>query len=138
MATTLKLDTVEYVLDEDRKATKKEQTIFFLHPLTFSERTTIQDNLIETEVQTLGPKNKKRNKTIQHIKLGEQMEKSLTWGIQKIDNLKDPDGKIISYHINMDDKKKLSVLDLFPLKWCSELSQEILRISGMGVDEEKN
>lgn len=138
MAITLKLDTVEYVLKSDRKAAKEEKTLFHLRPLLFRERTAIQDSLIETETAILGPKNAKKNTSIQRIKLGEQMEKAILAGIEKIENLKDPAGKVIPYHRNMESKKRVAVLDVLRVEWCQELSQEILRISGMGADEEKN
>jgi len=139
MAIAIKLETRQYILKSDAEAAKEEQTIFFIRPLKFQERAEIQDALLETEIQALGPKTKDAARfSKQRIMLGKQMELALMAGLDRIENLKDPDGRAIDYTKSMPNKLKLAVLDLLRVEWCQELTQEILGMSGMTGDEEKN
>ena len=139
MAIALKLEPKQYILKCDLELAKEEQTIFHIRPLKFKERAEIQDALLETEIQALGPKTKDANRlSRQRIMLGKQMELTLMSGLESIENLKDPDGQVIDYNKKKPMNLKLAVLDLLKVEWCQEITQEILNMSGMAGDEEKN
>ena len=136
MAIALSLKERPYILKADKELPEVEQTVFFLRPLTMKESTDIQDSLMETKIQRLGPKS--GNENTQRLLLGQQMLKTLLGGIERIENFKDPEGQEIKYHRNMKYNDKVAVLDVLHPDWRSELLDEILGMSKLSGEEEKN
>lgn len=137
MGKTLSLEPITYILKEERDALEADQTKWHVRPLTWKERAEVQDGIIVTEIKMTGPKNGQQSGLMKHLS-GTQARIAVEKGLVKVENLLGPDGKEIKYEHNMDAKHRENVLDQIPPNWTSEISDVILRMSGLMKEEEKN
>lgn len=138
MARTLSLEPRHYVLEFEREEPEESQTKWLIRPLKWKERTEIQDGMIVTEFNMVGPKTKAAQQGVMRHLTGTQNRLAVERGLLEIENLKGPDGNVLVYNQNVDAKHRESVLDSLPLEWTRELAEQILMLSGLGKEEEKN
>ena len=135
MATALTLKPKEYILVSDMEAPKEEQTIFILKPLTYAERCTLQDGLLAS---VMAGKKGISDEKVTNVKSGTWEMNTILYGLEKIENLKDPNGALIEYTPKMPTDKKKEVLSRLRSEWLGEVANEIRVISGLAEEEEKN
>ena len=137
MAKTLSLDPIVYVLDFEKNEPEEEQTKWHIRPLKWRERAEVQDGVIVTEISMMGPKTGQQHGLMKHLS-GTQSRLAIEKGLVKIENLKGPNDQIIKYEKGMDPKYREEVLDSIPPEWTKEIAEQILKMSGLVKDEEKN
>ena len=137
MAKTLSLEPTVYVLKSEREVSEEEQTKWYLRPLKWRERADIQDGMFVTEINMLGHKDKKRQGLMRHLS-GTQARVAIEKGLVKVENLQDHEGNEAKFGIAMNPSQKEPVLDLLPPQITKEIAEEILRMSGLLEEEEKN
>lgn len=137
MAKLLNLEGIEYILKDDLALPKEEQTIWHIRPLKLKERAEVQDGAIVTELDFAGPKNGVGKGIMRHLS-GTQQKLALTYGLVKIENLKDSEGKAVQFSPETKATEKEKVLDRIPPEWTKEITDKILLISGLTKEEEKN
>jgi len=137
MAKTLSLAPVAYVLKSERDLPADGQTRWNIRPLKWRERADVQDGVIVTEISMMGPKTGQRSGIMKHLS-GTQARLALEKGLISVENLLGPDGSPVAYHQTLDPARKEEVLDSLDPEWTKEIAEEILRMSGLLKDEEKN
>jgi len=137
MAKMLNMDAIKYVLKFERDAPEEEQTKFYIRALKWKERADVQDGIIVTEINMTGPKNQSGRGTMRHLS-GTQARIAVEKGLVRAENLRAQDGSIVKYGEDTDAAKKETILDMMPPEWSKELAEEILKMSGLLKEEEKN
>jgi len=137
MAKALSLEPTVYVLEFERTVPSEDQTKWHIRPLKWKERAEIQDGMIVTEINMRGPKDGSQHGTMRHLS-GTQAKLALEKGLLKIDNLIDDKGDVIKYVKSMPYTQREGILDRIPPEWVKEITDEILKMSGLQKDEEKN
>lgn len=135
MAIALTLKSEEYILKDDLEEPKEEQTLFLIRPLTYGQRCTLQDGLLSTAAAS---KKNIGSEAMTSVKSGTWEMNTILYGLDKIENLKDPNGALIEYLPKMASDKKKDVLSRLKADWLSEIAERIRLISGIGEEEEKN
>lgn len=129
----------EYVLKEERNEPEESQTKWVIRPLGWKERADIQDGMIVTEIAMMGPKNNEEGQTGRMLhKKGTQSRLAIEKALVKIENLKDSKGDLLKFDETTNAKQKEKILDMLPPTWTTELSEEILVMSGLLKEDEKN
>ena len=137
MAKILSTESVKYVLKSDREAPEAERSIFHIRPLRWKERSEVQDGVLVTEINMSGPKNQVGKGIMRHLS-GTTSRTAIEKGLVKIENLRDAEGNLVKYEEDSTATHKEKVLDSIPPDWTKELSDEILKMSGLSKEEEKN
>jgi hypothetical protein len=125
IAQDVRLAAFNYVLEEDRKLPEKDQTIFKLQPLSYSQ-TRVIDDLLGTAF---------RNKT---NPLGTMNHKLLNYGLMGWENMKDNNGGEIKFKRNKEGDIPDDLFMCFTREQRSELASEIWGGSKIEDEEEKN
>lgn len=129
----------EYILKCDQGEPAEAQTKWHIRPLNWKERAEIQDGMIVTEISMLGPKNQQDGNTGRMLhKKGTQSRLAIEKALVKIENLRDSKDELVKYDENTNAKNKEKILDLLPPEWTTEISEEILLMSGLLKEDEKN
>jgi hypothetical protein len=136
MAKLLTMDSVQYVLKFERDS-NDDKTIWHLRPLKWKERAEVQDGMIVTEINMLGPKTQTTKGTMRHLS-GTQAKMAVEKGLVKIEGLRSHDGQLIKYDHDMSQEHRDGILDRIPPEWTKEIAEEILKMSGLMKEEEKN
>lgn len=137
MAKTLSLEPIEYVLEFEKEAPEEEKTKWFIRPLKWRERAEVQDGVIVTEINVMGPKTGGQQGLMRHLS-GTQSRLAVEKGLEKVENLLGPNGEVIKYEKKMDPKYREQVLDSLDPSWTKEIGDKILKMSGLLKEEEKN
>lgn len=137
MAKLISMDPVAYVLKDEREAPESEKTKWHIRPLTWLERAAVQDGMLVTEVTMLGPKDKANTGIMKHLG-GTQSRVAVEKGLIKIENLRDLKGELVKFDETSTPEHKANIFNLIPPEWSKELAEQILRMSGILKDEEKN
>lgn len=130
-------EAIKYVLKFEREALEGEQTVFHIRPLKWKERAEIQDGMVVTEINMTGPKNQSGRGTMKHLS-GTQAKLAIEKGLVRIENLRNHLGELVGYELDGDPTHKESILNAIPPEWTKEVAEEILKISGLMKEEEKN
>ena len=137
MAKTLSLDPVTYILESEIELPDDQQTKWIIRPLTWRERSAIQDGVIVTEVQQAGPKDKGGIGVMRHL-TGTQFRSAVEKGLVEIQNLQGPDGSVLKFNSTTRPGEKEKILDSLPPDYTNEIAGKILEMSGLTKREEKN
>ncbi len=114
--------TFDYVLKEDRKLPREQQTVFKLKVLSARELARIEDNIAVFD--------KEGN---QAVRMGTKVIEILSAGLRGWENLRDRNGGVITYSEHREDR-----FDLLRPGWRRELADAITEQAGLSEDEVKN
>lgn len=137
MAKLLSMEPTPYVLKDELEAPEEEKTIWHLRPLTWKERADVQDGMLITEVNMTGPKDKAATGKMTHLS-GTQSRIAVEKGLVKIENLRDSKGDLVKFDSDTSPERKMQIFNSIPPIWAKELAEEILTMSGLRKEEEKN
>ena len=137
MAKLLSMEPIPYTLKIEREEPEAQRTIWLIRPLSWRERAEVQDGMLVTEINMLGPKDKAATGTMRHLS-GTQSRVAVEKGLVKIENLRDSKGELVKFDKDSAPEHKGRVYDMIPPEWSKEIGEEILRISGLLKEEEKN
>jgi len=128
-----------YILECDRDLPPEKQTVFILRPLSYSEYTQIEDNVIESvsEVRR-GYRQKKNDEFKMRILSGSQEKRILCSGIKRIENFKDKNGNEIIWDFHAKDNEKMKILSMLRPANRRELANAITEASYLDEDEQGN
>ena len=138
MAKLLQTGPKDYVLKHERESSDSEKTIWKIRPLTFKEKCDIRDSVIRTEINMGGPKTKENQTGVMAHLSGTQERKTIYAGLVAIENLKNEKDETLLYNQQVSQKQRDQILDLLPTEWTKEIADEILVMSGLTEEEEKN
>ena len=137
MAKLIVITEVPYVLKQDLELPESEQTSWHIRPLKFKEKAKIQDSSIVTHLGWAGAKGERKDAEMHHM-TGTVAKMALEAGLVKIENLTDSNGNPVAFHQDQTPANREKVLDMIPPAWLKEIAEEILKISGMTEEEQKN
>lgn len=123
MAIAVSVDQIkDFILEEDQKSPKEEQTVFKLRPLTARQRALVQDC---SELASDGVSIKMHVGTIQL--------KTVEAGLVSWSNFKDAAGVEVKF-----GKNAMKNMDRLPVQVITQLYAAITDLNTVGAEEEKN
>lgn len=122
-----------YILKDDRKLPKDEQTFFYLRTLTARDYYRLKDGALEVRAPI---RNASETRTVFHT--GTQEQEILLKGLLRWENLKDGHGNELQYPDGKDLDAKLKALSYLRPNWRKEISEVILADSDVTEEDEGN
>jgi hypothetical protein len=131
MARALTLQTIKYILDEDKKLTKDKQTIFILKPLSAKENAELIDGMKFTKAK----KGKKKidDDDIDILNKGSYLYQLLCYGLIGWENFFYEDDKLAEWTNDIEEN-----LNKISSENRMELSTKIAEISNPERKQSKN
>ena len=122
-----------YILKDDRKLPKDEQTMFYLRTLTARDYYRLKDGALEVRAPI---RNASETRTVFHT--GTQEQEILLKGLIRWENLKDARGNELVYPDGRDNDARLKALSYLRPNWRKEISEVILADSDVTEQDEGN
>lgn len=137
MGKILSMEAIPFVLAFERETPEGEKTVWHIRPLKWKERAEVQDGMVVTEINVTGPKNQANKGVMKHLG-GTQARIAIEKGLVRVENLRDRSNQLVKFDDSLTPEAKERVLDMIPPEWTKEIADEILKLSGLMKEEEKN